>query len=317
MEKIVLSYKQNFFSFEFAALDYAQPARIQYTYKMKGVDKNWVVSGKRRYASYTNIGPGEYVFQVRGTNSDGLWSKNTKSIMMTISPPYWQTWWFKLTGILIVLMVLYVLHHIRVQKLLAIERLRVRIASDLHDDIGSALTRISITSEQMQTTSDHGKIHTFSKTIGDISRDIISTMSDIIWSIDARNDTLTELVDRMHDFTHNAFAMGNIKVGFVQKGMEKKKKIPVNYRQNIFYIYKEVINNIVKHSEATEVKIKLLNQDSHFVMELSDNGKGFDPEKVLGGNGLRNIRMRAGRLKADINITVDKGVTVTLKMKKL
>ncbi len=317
IKKIVLTWKQNFFSFEFAALDFAQPAKIQYAYRMVGVDKDWVFSGNRRYASYTRIDPGDYVFQVKGTNRDGIWSDKILSVGIEVRPPYWKTWWFKTLGVVLFLLILYGLHRMQLQKLLAVERLRVRIASDLHDDIGSALTRISIASEQMQATRDYNRMIRLSRTIGIISREIISTMSDIIWSIDARNDTLIQLLDRMQDVAFSTFSMKDIKVGMVQKDMKKKKKIPVDYRQNIFYIYKEALNNIVKHAEATEVKIKLLNTDRGFMMEISDNGKGFDPEELSKGNGLRNMRMRAERLKAKLEVITDKGVTLRLFMKKL
>lgn len=156
-----------------------------------------------------------------------------------------------------------------------------------------------------------------SKRIGTVSREIISTMSDIVWSIDSRNDSLLELIDRMHEYTYNDLSMKDMSILFHQEGLDKNKKIPVNYRQNIFYIFKEAVNNTVKHSGATEIKINLLNQHNHFIMEISDNGKGFDPENISGGNGLRNIRMRAKRLKADLDIDAQHGVKVTLKMKRL
>ncbi len=317
IKRIVLNWKQNFFSFEFAALDFAQPAKIQYAYRMIGVDRDWVYSGNRRYASYTRIDPGDYVFEVKGTNRDGIWSDQILSLEIQVKPPFWRTWWFRSLLLLAVLLIMYGLHRMQLEKLLAVERLRVRIASDLHDDVGSALTRISIASEQIQVTKDRNRLLSLTKTIGTISRDIISTMSDIIWSIDSRNDTLIQLTDRMQDTAYNAFAMKNIKVDFVQQGMKKKKKIPVDYRQNIFYIYKEAINNIVKHAGATGVKIKLLNNDKGFVMEISDNGKGFDPGKIARGNGLRNMRMRAERLKAKLEVQTGDGVTIILRAKKL
>jgi len=317
LSHIVLSFKQNFFSFEFSALDFSQPGKIQYAYQMTGVDKDWVMAGKRRYASYTNIGPGEYIFKVRGTNSDGIWSKKLKSINIKIKPPYWQTWWFKVLGLVLLSMVLYTLHRMSIQKLLAIERLRVRIASDLHDDIGSALTRISITSEQIQNTKNQNKMRILSKSIGSISRDVISTMGDIVWSIDSRNDSLMELLDRMHEFTYNDLSLEDMNIVFHQEGLDENKKISVDYRQNIFYIFKEVINNAVKHSGASEIEINLSNRHDFFMMEIADNGKGFDPEKIKNGNGLRNIRMRARRLKADLDIDAKNGVSVILKMKKL
>ena len=317
IKKIVLTHNQNFFSFEFASLDFANPSKIKYRYRLTGVDKSWINSGVRRYVSYTNVPPGEYDFQVKGTNRDGVFSKNVLSLQIVILPPYWQTWWFRSLIAMAVFLLFYVLHRIRVQKLLAIEKLRVRIASDLHDDIGSALTRISITSEQIQTLKDSNKIQALSKKIGTMSRDIISTMSDIVWSIDSRNDNLSELLDRMRDHAYRNLVVKEIIVTFETTGMEKSKKIKLDRRQNIFYIFKEAINNIVKHSNATEVKIILKNEGSAFFMEITDNGTGFSAEKIRKGNGLRNMQMRAKRLNANLNISSNNGVKVSLMMKKL
>ena len=316
-KKIELTHNQNFFSFEFASLDYANPSKIKYMYRMKGVDKNWINSGNRRYVSYTNVTPGNYVFQVRGTNRDGIFSKNALSVRIVILPPWWQTWWFRSLVVIAVILLFYALHRLRVQKLLAIEKLRIRIASDLHDDVGSALTRISITSEQIQTLNDHNRIQNLSKNIGTMSRDIISTMSDIVWSIDSRNDNLSELLDRMQDHAYKNLVMNEIKVSLKTSGMDKSKKIKIDHRQNIFYIFKETINNIVKHSNATEVKIILKNEGKEFFMEIADNGTGFSAEKFKKGNGLRNMQMRAKRMNAKLDISNNNGVKVSLRMNRL
>ncbi len=312
---IQLSYKQNFFSFEFAALDYRQSSKNQYAYKMEGIDEDWVMAGTRHYVSYTKIEPGEYRFMIKGTNSDGVWGKSTSSVSIRIKPPYWKTWWFKILGVLLIILVFYMYHMYRLNKLLEIERLRTQIASDLHDDIGSALTKIAIHSEQIQTGIDKNRILASSKKIGILSREIISTMSDIIWSIDSRNDTLTDLMDRMKDLAHNTLTMKDIQVSFQTKGFEKNRKIPVTYRQNIFYIFKEAINNILKHANADEVKIELSLEEKNFIMLIADNGIGFDPNEKKKGNGLKNMKMRADRIGAVLRFRSSDGFSILLKMR--
>ncbi len=93
LERIELKYNQNFFSFEFASLDYTMPVKNQYAYMLEGFDKDWVYSGSRRYVSYTNLDPGNYVLKIKGTNSDGIWSQEGSAIKINIIPPLWQTWW--------------------------------------------------------------------------------------------------------------------------------------------------------------------------------------------------------------------------------
>jgi hypothetical protein len=99
LAEIKLSYHQNFFSIEYAALDYTVPAKNQYVYKLEGFDPDWIHSGTRRYASYTNVDPGEYVFYVKGANSDGVWNETGASIKIVVTPPFWRTWWFRVLAL--------------------------------------------------------------------------------------------------------------------------------------------------------------------------------------------------------------------------
>ncbi len=316
-KEIFLNHRQNFFTFEFSALDFMQPQKIQYAYMLEGVDRSWVQNQNRRLANYTAIEPGTYVFKVRSTNSEQIWQENETRLKISIIPPFWKTWWFRSLGIIFFLSLIYMVHRYRIQKILELERLRVRIASDLHDDFGSALTRIAIHSEQIQNTGKKEIVSTLSKKIGEISREVISSMSDIVWSIDARNDTLKNLLDRMQEVNVNAFSMGDIEINFRHLGMSKDKSIPVDYRQNIYYIYKEAINNILKHASASSVDILLDNTNHQFRMYIKDNGKGFDPLHQKGGNGLRNMQMRARRIHGELTIRSHDGTELMLKIKKL
>ena len=156
-----------------------------------------------------------------------------------------------------------------------------------------------------------------SKKIGTISRDVISTMSDIVWSIDARNDTMNDLLERIYDFTHNTLSVQDVKVSIVQKGLDKSKKIKINYRQNIYYILKEAINNIVKHASATEVNISIINDEKYFTMQIIDNGNGFDPSQNQTGNGLKNMWMRAERINGKLTIRANNGTHIQFIMNRL
>jgi ligand-binding sensor domain-containing protein len=135
LKEIQLSYRQNFFSFEFVALDYAVPANNQYAYKLEGFDPDWVNGGTRRYASYTNVDPGHYVFRVKGANSDGVWNEAGASIKITITPPFWETWWFRALAFVASGLFIWGAYRYCINRLLEMERLRTRLAADLHDDI--------------------------------------------------------------------------------------------------------------------------------------------------------------------------------------
>jgi len=312
---IVLSYKENFFSFDFSALDFTEPSKNKYKYQLSGIDHGWIDAQSRHFANYTDIKPGNYTFRVRGTNSDGILSNKIRQLRIRIRPPYWQTWWFYVLMIVLVMTLLYGIHRYRVRKILELERLRIRIASDLHDDIGSALTRIAIHSEQLQSGKNPGKVPGISKKIGTLSRSVISMMSDIVWSIDAHNDTWGNMLDRMKDEVYNTLLVKEVNTTFNIKGIDESHKIPLKYRQNIFYIFKEAINNIMKHSNANNVKIAMHKSPHIFEMEVADDGYGFDFEHVRYGNGLRNMKMRAENIGGILDILTETGVTVKLKVK--
>jgi signal transduction histidine kinase len=239
------------------------------------------------------------------------------AIRVEITPPLWQRWWFRTAVILAGLMAVYALHLYRIRRVREIERLRTRIASDLHDDIGSALTRISVHSQQILSRTDPERMVQSTRKINELSRDTISTMSDIVWSIDARNDTLADFLGRMQDLTHTMLSERDIQVSFTQKGMDRAKPMRVEVRQNLYYIFKEAIHNVARHSGADRVEILIDNSESVFRMEISDNGTGFDPQSVKGGNGLKNMKMRAGRIGAALDIRNGTGCVIRLEMKGL
>jgi ligand-binding sensor domain-containing protein/signal transduction histidine kinase len=305
-----LNYQQNFFDFDFAAIHFADPAGHRYAYSMEGVDDQWVMAEDRAYARYTNLDPGKYTFRVKASNKDGKWSPHQAQMAIEIIPPFWQTWYFRALILFVLIFIIYALHRFQVKKAVEVERLRVRIASDLHDDIGAALTRISIYSEQLQQLQQKDKIRHLAQKIGAISREVISSMSDIVWSIDARNDTVEDLLHRMHDFNFKSLSDQGIKVFFEQKGLKLKKPIPAHLRQNLYYIYKEAMNNILKHSCANKVDVGIGNKSGHFEMTIRDNGKGIDLTNSHVGNGLKNMQMRAKRIKGHVEIYNNDGALV-------
>ncbi|MEL6822212.1 MAG: triple tyrosine motif-containing protein, partial [Calditrichota bacterium] len=161
-----------------------------------GYDEDWIDNGTSRTATYRNLAAGSYTFKVKGCNNDGIWSKSPAQIQLVVHPPYWETWWFRSIILLLSIGLLRLFYRYRVMKLLEIERMRVRIASDLHDDVGSTLTKISLYSDLIRSVANPDERNELLEIIGNKSRELVVTMSDIVWSIDARNDTLEDLLDR-------------------------------------------------------------------------------------------------------------------------
>jgi ligand-binding sensor domain-containing protein/signal transduction histidine kinase len=314
IKTITLSYRDDFFSFEFVALDYTSPEANRYAYKMEGFDGNWIYSGTRRYASYTNLNAGEYVFRVKGSNKDGIWNNADTSIRIIITPPFWESWWFRLLAAMAFVGMLAAIYRYRVSHLLAVERLRVRIASDLHDDIGATLTKISLQSELIQDGACSPEIIASLRKIGAMSRELVTTMSDVVWSIDARNDTAGDLLDRMRDFAASVLSVKPINVSFEVSGLDEQKKLSVPLRQNLYLIFKEAVNNIAKHAAASQVNIHIKNADGAFSLMIRDDGKAWGEGECekLTGHGLRNMKMRAERIGGHLEIFRNGGCTVKL-----
>ncbi|HEX2867407.1 MAG TPA: two-component regulator propeller domain-containing protein [Ignavibacteriales bacterium] len=294
---IVLSSKENFFSFEFAALDYTNPEQNRYAYKLEGFDDDWhYVDASRRLANYTNLDPGNYTFRVRGSNNDGVWNEKGAEVKITILPPFWRTWWFIFLAVVLIGGTLTYFIVSRISNLLAIERLKTKLAADLHDNIGSGLTEISIQSQviaaQMgKNNSDDLKQKLLS--ISETSGQLIDNMSDIVWVVNPRRDTLYDLILRLKDSYSEIFS--SLGVSFRIHNLEaiREVKLPMEYRQNLFLIFKEAINNSLKHSNCRKLELNTSIEGRRLMMELVDDGKGFDIKQNSQGNGLNNIRRRA------------------------
>ncbi|MBX2991896.1 MAG: hypothetical protein KF749_12110 [Bacteroidetes bacterium] len=177
-----LGYNENFLSFVISSLDYTNPSRNLYAYKMEELDHEWVKSGTRRYASYPALQPGTYVFRVIGSNNHGVWNTEGSSITITINPPWWQTWWFRLLAAGVLIGIGAAIYNYRVAKLLEMERMRVRIASDLHDDIGSSLSSIAMITDVVrrrlpEETKDSGHLATATSA----ARSAADALRNIVW----------------------------------------------------------------------------------------------------------------------------------------
>lgn len=309
-----LSYDDRLISFGFAALDYTKSSVNRYAYKMNGYDEDWIDNGTNRTATYRNLPAGDYTFLVKGSNNDGTWSSEPAELRVIVHPPYWETWWFRGIMVLLIIGMLRMLYRYRVMKLLEIERMRVRIASDLHDDVGSTLTKISLYSDLIRSGANPEERNELLQIIGNKSRELVVTMSDIVWSIDARNDTLEDLLDRMRDFATSLFSATNIDYRFEVEDLPLQRKLPIDTRQNMYLIFKEALTNAAKHSDAANVKIALTERDNELSLTIHDDGVGVQNGGKRSGHGMQNMKMRAERIGGKLFIENGDGFTVRLQL---
>lgn len=316
LESLDLPYAQNTLSFEFVALEFSNPAANAFKYRMGGYDDEWVESGARGFARYANLPPGHYTFEVLAANSDGLWSWPPKQMHIHIRTPFYMTWWFYLLCTMAVAGLIYAWFRYRLEQALKIERMRVQISSDLHDDVGTLLSGLAMQSEVLEITAsekDKGKLHR----IGEISRDAMARMRDTVWAIDARKDKLENLLDRMREHAEETLTPRGIRFAIEAEHLHNKQNLPTHIRQNLYLIYKEAVTNAAKHSNGDTVSISLKKSGAGFEMRIRDNGTAAEKTWATTGLGTANMRMRAEKMGGTLEISRENGYCVTLKVKSI
>ncbi len=310
-----LNYDQNYLKFIYTGINLSAPDKILYKYRLSAVDQNWVESNNNN-VQYTSLDEGNYTFEVKARNEWGYWS-DPISLSFVINPAWWETWWFRLAVISTLGFLLWLAFQYRLNYLLKLERLRTKIASDLHDEVGSLLTQISVNADSLSYTRDEDKRKEKSSFIRAKSSEVINMMSDVIWSIDSRNDNLDSLIDRIHNFAQNFLDQKNISLNFSTNIKNLQKPLKIDFRQNVMLIAKEAINNAVKYSNCSQIDVFINYNNDLFEMTISDNGKGFDLENVNKGNGLKNMKMRSDAIGAKIEFNNDNGFSIKLAKTKL
>jgi signal transduction histidine kinase/ligand-binding sensor domain-containing protein len=305
-KEITLPYSDNMITFDFAALDFTAPSRNLYQYKMEGFDKDWVLSGNIHSATYTNLDPGTYTFRVKGSNKDQAWNEHGTSIRLTILPPWYMTWWFRILVAIAAIATVYGFYRYRLQQALKLQAVRNRIASDLHDEIGSNLSNISIFSKvARQRKPETPQVADLLGKISEYTQTSMNAMNDIVWMINARNDRFENIMVRMRTLASELFEATNCNLHIEFDERLNNVKLDMDKRKNFYLIFKEGVNNIAKYAGCTDVWINMNLKNRHVVLIIKDNGKGFDPEHVKRGNGLVNMRTRAGILKGDLKLVSD------------
>ena len=309
-----LTYNNNYLTFKFIGITLKSSYNVKYQYKMEGLDKNWSTITDRNEAPYGNLPFGKYTFKVKAVNSEGFWS-NELQYPFTITPPWWETIWFRFFEYVFIALVLYSIYRYRLNQVLQMQSIRNKIANDLHDDIGSTLNSISIYSQIAQ--QDSQKKQEALEMIGDSSRKVIDAMSDIVWAVNPGNDSFENILLRMRSLAFNLLRAKKIEYTFRADENLNNIRLSMEKRRNLFLIFKESLNNLVKYAEASLVSIQIYSEGSIMKLVIRDNGKGFDLLKPVNGNGLNSMKRRAKEMKAQLIIDtgIGEGTRITLNLK--
>jgi len=319
-----LAHGENSFTFDFAALGFYRSSDHQYAYQMEGVDKDWIPSGNRTYTNYHNLAPGTYTFKVRAANYSGVWNEKAAFMKFIIYPAWYNTWWFRMALVLVLAAGIYELYRYRLRQLMKVQSIQNRIARDLHDEIGSTLSSISLSSTiiQNQLKGSHPEADKMLRQVSTNTDQMMEALSDIVWAINTRNDRFDNIVNRMRALAIEILEPSNISIQFTVGEDIRDIQLDMQQRKNLYLIFKEAINNIAKYSGCNKVVINIIRQAGKtIVMHIQDNGKGFDvsglsgDEKSLSGNGIRNMKKRADELGGSLAIESAPGAGTKLDMK--
>ena len=326
LEGLELAPGQSRLQIDFAGLSLAPGAGLLYRTRLAEIDPAWSAPGTARTALYAGLPPGRYRFMVRAVTAGGVESREPAVVAFRVLPPVWRRWWFLLLAGTAMAAAAWSAHRYRVARLLALERMRTRVASDLHDDLGGSLSRMAVLSEVGKLRlggGDVGEAAGLFGEIGDTARELSEAMSDIVWSIDPRCDDLESLLARLRRFASDLLEGRGIAFRLDAPPEAAGLHLAPAQRREIFLILKEAVHNASRHARPSAVSVCLEVRGRDLIAEVRDDGAGFRIEEVDGrqGRGLRNLRMRAGLLGGDLTLDAAPGqgtrVSLRVPLRKL
>jgi signal transduction histidine kinase len=322
--------------FQFTALSFEAPEKVRFRHKLERLDADWSETGPERRVKYGRLPSGNYRFQVTACNAEGVWNETGASLAFIIPTPLWRAPWalglYGLGAAGGVAGAVRVVSHRRLRKRLArleqqqaTERERVRIAQDMHDELGSKLTKISFLSERAKgDLKEPGPLADKIDSIAGTSRELLQALDEIVWVVNPRNDTLEELGGYLSQYAREYFQNTPVECDVSLQGELPQLTMPAEMRHNVFLAFEESLNNVLKHSGASQVRVEFQVQEGRLQIRVRDNGCGFEPPTGqsrpggarVEGNGLVNMRQRLRALGGQCTITsqAGKGTTVSLSL---
>ena len=314
--QVTISPGRHYLNFKFTALSLTSPDKVRFKWRLAGLEKDWSAESDERLVSYSFVPPGNYVFQVKACNNDGVWNETGAAIKLTVLPYFWQTWWFGIMsggGALVMILggaLTFQRRRYRtrmqvLERQHALERERTRIARDIHDEVGAKLTKIGKLTELLDRQSAVGKPHQPAlRAVAETTSNLVRIMDEIVWAVNPRNDTLENMVNYLVHYTEEF--LGHTSVHCELKVPFEIPPAPVSaeVRHNLFMATQEALNNAVKHGRPTLVRLQVAVAGNRLTLSLEDDGCGFNPAtKPAGRNGLENIRQRIESVGGSFQLT--------------
>ncbi len=313
--QIVVPPDRNFLSVEFVGLYFRGDHPLRYEYRLEGGMEDWSPPTEQRSMQYARLAPGRYRLFARAVAPDGSRSSVPAEISFEVLRPFWQQAWFLALGALLLGSAGVGLHRLRTRHLIAMERIRGQIALDLHDDVGSGLSEIAVLTEVARRQA-HAADGAHLEQTAELARALREKMSDIVWSVDPRRDSLVDLIRRMRQTAMNLLEAGGIDVEFTAPGEKVVDRVGLtpDRRRHLFLIFKEMLANVARHARASRVRIQVEIDHDAVRLTVDDDGVGFESKENREGHGLRSLEARARALggRCVVSSTLGRGTRISV-----
>jgi signal transduction histidine kinase len=314
----------------YTALSFSAPEKVRFKYRMEGLDSDWIDGGTKRVADYSYLAHGHYQFQVQACNNDAVWNTHGASLDLIIMPHFWQTWWFiglvLLSAGVAIAITVRGIEKVKVRRRFerqeqvhAVELERARIARDFHDDLGACLSHMIVLSELVKVDkAQPSEIEIHAAKIGSTARKAVQGLGTIVWAVNPRNDTLDSLVQYISQYAYDFCEAPQIACHLDLPTEVPPIPLTAEIRHNLFMVVKEALNNVLKHSRASEVHLRLALREAELEIQVEDNGCGFETNIIPGSrrSGLANMRQRTKMMGALLFIESQpgKGTSIRVQM---
>jgi signal transduction histidine kinase len=305
-----LPYSRNRIELRFAALSYRDPALLRYQVRLRG-DAPWMDASSRPSFQFVDLPPGTYQPEVRASLDGRRWSETPARLSFTVLPPFWRTAWFAVLVAALVAVLAYAFYRARVVRLIALERVRTDIATDLHDDIGASLSRTAILAEVVRrdvllaSPAAADRLEQIARS----AREVVDGMADVVWSLDPDRDELAALVARVRAFASEMLPASGVAftLDAPVDAATLATTVAAEPRRQAYLVVKEAISNVARHAQATSASISMRLAHGFIEAVVADDGRGFSVEsaeasRAFGGNGLRNMKARAARCHGAVTL---------------
>lgn len=312
---IVLSQKSSYLDISFFHTDFTHADKNIFYYKLDGLNDTWLPLADRNYIRFASISPGDYTLRIKGTSSKNNFDTKESTLHIRVNQEFYKTWWFITLVILLLSSIVAWVIQMRFQKIREVTELRSKISSDLHDDVGGALTRVAMQAEILQDEINDPTHQEVLTSMVNSCRHAMSNMRDLIWSSDSRFKQVGNLFDKITEMVQ--LSLEGTPINYKLDFDPTLYDIEINQiqKQEIFFIIKEAIHNIIKHSKGDFAQLRVFKKDNEIHFHIYNNGH-VATRNLNTGSGSHNMEMRAKRIKATLQFEQQNGYLVKLIVKR-